>query len=43
MTEGAEESYGLTSDKGNITIHFKKYDNESNDQKGIFVIPLPNN
>lgn len=41
MTEGAEKSYGLTSDEGDIRIHFEKYSNDRDKQKVVFVIPLP--
>lgn len=41
IMDGAERSYGLTSDKGEISIHFAQYDNSSNKQKAVFVIPLP--
>lgn len=41
MTEGAEESYGLTSDQGEIAIHFEKYDNDRKKEKAIFIIKLP--
>ena len=41
IMEGAEVSYGLSSDKGEITIYFDEYDDDSTRQKAYFVIPLP--
>lgn len=40
IMEGAESSYGLTSSKGDISIHFDEYDDKSNKHKAVFVIPL---
>lgn len=41
MTEGAEKSYGLTSNEGEIIIHFDEYDDDSNKYKAVFVVSLP--
>lgn len=40
-TEGAQESYGVTSEEGEIAVHFDKYDDNSDKQKVVFIIPLP--
>lgn len=41
IMEGAEVSYGLTSNKGDLTIYFNEYDDSSTKHKAIFVIPMP--
>ena len=40
-TEGAEESYAITSKEGDLKVYFSKFDNDLNDYKATFVIPLP--
>lgn len=40
MTEGAEESYGVSSSEGEVKVMFQQYDNSSNMQKATFIVPL---
>lgn len=40
IMEGAEESYGLTTSIGEITIYFEEYGNDYDNHKATFVIPL---